>query len=294
MQAFVSGVLGFLLVAIAVMILVSRNTIFAVLDPAGMIASAQRDLIVITSLMSLIVVIPVFTMLGVIAWRYREGRNTKDYRPDWDGDRLAETIWWGVPFALIVVLAGITWVSSHQLDPFRALDVDTPPRKIEVVALQYKWLFIYPDEGFATVNYVSFPEDTPIEFVITSDAPMNSFWIPQLGGQIYAMSGMSTRLHLMAEKPGQYRGSSANISGENFADMNFIAEARTSEDYQAWTRSSLARSGRLDPDSYAVLAQKGTLKSPQYYGSVDDGLYDSIVNKYQHTHGAHAHDEGVH
>jgi len=215
---------------IALLILVSRNAHFAVLDPKGVIATQQRDLMKKVLLLMFIVTIPVFALTAFIVWRYREGKDAA-YKPDWDHNRLAETIWWGIPLVIILLISGLTWTSSHKLDPFRKIEAsNSEPIKIQVVALDWKWLFIYPKYNIATVNMAQIPEDTPIDFEVTADAPMNSFWIPQLGGQIYAMSGMATHLNLMADQPGEYRGSSANLSGEGFAE--FYCEGRLPRGFQ--------------------------------------------------------------
>jgi len=180
---------------------------FAVLNPAGQVASRQRQLIIVTVLLGLLVVLPVYAMTFVIAWRYREGNTKAKYSPELSGNRWAESLWWGIPSAIILVLSIITWRTSHSLDPFKPLNSTKPAMSIEAVALDWKWLFIYPQEGIASVNYVQFPVGTPVDFYITADAPMNSLWIPQLGSQIYAMPGMAMQLHLVANKAGNYYGS---------------------------------------------------------------------------------------
>jgi len=193
---------GFLLLSLGVVLLVAgylHGHSIAVLNPQGFIANKERGLIVTITLLMLIVVIPVFALTFAIAWKYREGNTAARYSPEWDHNRWVEAVWWAVPLVLITVISMISWSSSHELDPFRPLRSANPPITIQVVALQWKWLFIYPDQNIATVNFVQFPANTPVDFQITSDAPMNSFWIPQLGGQIYAMAGMSTQLHLMEE-----------------------------------------------------------------------------------------------
>jgi cytochrome o ubiquinol oxidase subunit 2 len=231
LKAGVLVVLGLAAVAVAVIYLGSVN--IPVLQPRGIVGQKERDLMYISLLLSLIVVVPVFVMLFIFSWKYREGNlKPKKYQPDWDGSRLYESVWWSIPFALIAVLAVITWSSSHDLDPFKPLSAQAPPLEVQVVALDWKWLFIYPKQSIATVNFVEFPVNTPVDFKITSDAPMNSFWIPQLGSQIYAMPGMSTQLHLMAGKAGSYNGKSANISGKGFAGMTFTAKAASNDDFQ--------------------------------------------------------------
>ena len=266
------------IVVATVWLLAGKN--IAILNPAGSIASQERNLIVIASALSVIIVLPVFALTGYIVWKYRASNKKAKYEPDWDHDKRIEALWWGVPLALITVLSVITWVSSHQLDPFRPIDSAKKPLEVQVVAMQWKWLFIYPEQSIATVNYVQFPEDRPVTFTVTSDAPMNSLWIPQLGGQIYAMSGMSTKLHLIADQPGEYRGSSANISGEGFADMTFIAESTTQTDFDTWVRTVRATGGELDAAVYDELAKPGTESQVIYYSPVRDHLYDEIVNKF--------------
>jgi cytochrome o ubiquinol oxidase subunit II len=256
------------------------GTNVAVLNPKGSVAQEQFDLIVFTSLLSLIVIIPVFTLTFYIAWKYREGNTKAKYRPDWDRNRLLESIWWLIPMALITVLAVIAWKTSHSLDPFKPIESDKKPLTVQVVALQWKWLFIYPEQDIATVNYVRFPVDTPINFEITSDAPMNSFWIPQLGGQIYAMSGMKTKLHLMADAAGEYAGSSANISGSGFAGMKFTAIASPQASFNRWVKTVKASPDRLDSRAYEELAEPSQDNPVAYYSSKDDSLYDTVIMKY--------------
>jgi cytochrome o ubiquinol oxidase subunit 2 len=273
-------VLGLGIVTVSVLYLRGKN--FEVFNPKGTIAAEQSHLMILCLLLSLVVVIPVFTLLSVISWRYREGnkRARKTYSPDFDGSRLLETVWWLIPTAIIVVISVINWQSSHQLDPFRPIASTQPAMTIQVVALDWKWLFIYPQQHVATVNYVRFPVDTPVDFEITSDAPMNSFWIPQLGGQIYAMAGMSTHLNLMANQIGDYRGSSANISGAGFANMIFAAQARTQSDFSSWLASAQQADQSLGMAAYNRLAQPGETKTPITYSNVESNLYDKIVLKY--------------
>lgn len=252
----------------------------AVLSPAGEIGTKERRLIYTALGLSTIVVIPVFIMLFGFAWRYRESNHQARYTPDVSGNRVAETIWWLIPLALISVLSVITWQSSHALDPFRSLSSKTPAITVDVIAMQWKWLFLYPEQGIATVNSLSLPTDTPVSFYITSDAPMNSFWIPQLGGQIYAMSGMSTQLHLMANKPGDYRGLSANISGTGFSSMTFTAHAMLPGAFTQWAKTTRSMPTQLTRTTYDNLSQPGVLGTPLAYSSYDPSLYDYVMSKY--------------
>lgn len=251
-----------------------------VLQPQGEVAMKQRDLIVFTLALAVIVVLPVFFMLFYFAWRYREGNHTAPYTPEWDGNKWLEAVWWGVPCIIIGILSVITWQSSHELDPYKPLVSEVKPVKVQVVALQWKWLFIYPELGIATVNDLRFPEKTPVNFEITADAPMNSFWIPSLGGQVYAMSGMTTKLHLKADAAGVYKGSSANISGEGYADMAFTARSLTESDFEAWAARVKVTGGALDAGRYVALAQPAVAKEPGYFVLKETDLYTDIVMKY--------------
>lgn len=266
----------------------------ALLSPAGTIAAQQRSLITFAAILGLVVIIPVFTLTFFIVWRFRDGNVNAKYRPNWDGDKRLELIWWGIPCAIILVLAVVAWQSSHSLDPKRALQSSTKPMTIQVVALNWKWLFIYPEENIATVNYVQFPEDTPIHFEITSDGPMNSFWIPQLGGQIYAMAGMQTTLNLMADNPGNYAGSSANLSGEGFAGMRFTAVSSTNSDFRKWVQSVWESPDRLTISEYQKLAQPSKNVPVKLYGARDTDVYGTVIEKYMGHNGSSSEVTHVH
>jgi cytochrome o ubiquinol oxidase subunit II len=252
----------------------------AVLNPRGMIGKKESDLIITASLLMLIVVIPVFILTWFFAWRYRESNVKAKHTPDWEHNTIAEYCWWGVPLVIIVILASITWKSSHELNPFKPIVTGKKPIEIQVVALDWKWLFIYPEQGIATVNFVQFPEQTPIDFEITSDAPMNSFWIPQLGGQIYAMPAMRSRLHLIANETGSFRGVSANISGEGFAGMTFIAKSSTEEEFDAWVDSVRGSSNHLGMDEYHQLVVPSSYNPVAFYVLSQGDLFDRILMKY--------------
>lgn len=278
--------LGILLVVVACILfaLLLRGTNVAVLNPEGTIADEQRNLILIATLLSLIVIVPVYTLTFFIARKYRADNKKATYSPEWDHNNKLEFIWWGIPCAIIVVLSIITWQTTHQLDPYKPLASEAEPVRVQVVALDWKWLFIYPEEKIASVNYVQFPEDTPVNFEITADAPMNSFWIPQLGGQVYAMAGMITKLHLMADKQGIYTGSSANISGEGFAGMKFTARSTTDADYETWIQSVRQSSNALDYETYEKLAEPSKDNPATYYVLSDDKLYSRVLMKYMAPH----------
>jgi cytochrome o ubiquinol oxidase subunit 2 len=262
------------------LMLVTRGAAPVLLNPKGLIAAQQRDLLILTTLLGVVVVIPVFILTFGIVWKYRASNVAARYLPDWDHSNKLELVWWGLPLLIITVLAVVTWNSSHSLDPHRPLQASREPLTIQVVALDWKWLFLYPEERVASVNYLQFPEDRPVRFVITADAPMNSFWIPQLGGQIYAMPGMTTNLNLIADEVGSYRGVSANLSGEGFAGMDFVARASSETDFNKWIASVRRSAPSLDDAQYAALAIPSKNVQATVYSFEGRSVYDAVVMKY--------------
>jgi cytochrome o ubiquinol oxidase subunit 2 len=196
-------------------------------------------------------------------------------------------VWWALPSLLILVLSIVTWNSSHALDPYKRLDSVKKPLQVQVVSLNWKWLFIYPEQNIASVNEMYVPVDTPVDIRLTSDATMNSFWIPQLAGQIYTMPGMVTQLHLMADREGAFRGQSANISGEGFAGMNFYAYAAKQPTFDKWVASVRSSHGSLDEKTYTKLVQPTQNVPVTHYASVDGAMFDAVMNKYMSPDGAH-------
>lgn len=275
-------VVGVVLAVVMIALVVTNTGNIAVLNPKGELAIKERDLMAIATLLMLVVVIPVFVLTFTIAWRYRAGNSKAAYTPNWDHHRWAEFTWWAFPCAIILVLSVITWQSTHELDPYKPLASTAQPIKVQVVAMQWKWLFIYPDQQIATVNKVRLPQGVPVQFEITSDAPMNSFWIPQLAGQVYAMAGMSTQLHVRSDEVGMYQGSSANLSGEGFAGMRFAAEVMPRADYDAWVKQAQSGATALDRPTYDRLAEPSKNEPVAEYSAVATGLYDDIVMKYMH------------
>ena len=260
---FVSiAVVGF----ISLLVILAHGGQLPVLLPSGSIGIAERNLMLQAVFLMLIVVIPVFILIIFIGWHYRAGNTSAKYTPNWENSRMEEFIWWSIPFEIVLVLAALTWSSTHTLDPAKALIHPEQPLVVEVVALPWKWLFIYPEEGIASLNEVALPADRPIEFRITADAPMNSFWIPALGGQMYAMTGMTTTLHLIAAQPGNYQGLSANYSGEGFAQMRFTARAMNAADFNAWVAQARQSPDSLTKETYASLRKPGDAGPVRYYG----------------------------
>lgn len=282
MQKLYRNCLIVLLVVAAVVVgwYISQHNL-PILEPSGTIANQEKKLIITIFILMLLVALPVFGLTIFIVWRYREGNSQAKYAPDYDSNRLAELTWWGIPIILIAAIATLTWVSSYRLDPYRSLSSSVTPLKIQVVSLDWKWLFIYPDYDVASVNRAAIPVNRPVEFDITSDSVMNSFWVPALGSQMYTMPGMKTKLNLMASKAGDYYGSSANISGSGFASMHFTVSAMPSSQLDGWfTNIKNNYDKPLDAVSYARLAEPNVPKSQSVYSSVAPGLFDDIIKHY--------------
>lgn len=252
----------------------------AVLNPQGIIALKERDLIVIATFLMLLIVLPVLIMTAIFTWKYREENKKAKYTPDWDYSFAVEVFWWGFPFVIVFALSVITWRSTHELDPFKPIESDKKPLTIQVVALQWKWLFIYPEQGIATINGFHLPEQVPIVFEITADAPMNSFWVPELSGQMYAMPGMKTQLHVIADHAGDFRGSSANISGAGFARMIFHAIATSENEFNQWVQSTKQSPNGLDWEEYQKLAKPGVDYPIASFSLKNKELFNQIIMKY--------------
>ena len=256
-----------------------------ILDPKGQVGADEKYLIIVATLLMLIVVIPVIVMTLFFAWKYREGRTHEIYAPKWSHSTKIELVVWIIPIIIIVILGVITWRSTHELDPYKPLVHEKDHITIEVVSLNWKWLFIYPEQGVASVNELAFPTDVPVEFKITSDTTMNSFFIPQLGGQIYSMAGMETQLHLIANEPGSYKGFSANYSGEGFTGMEFNAIATPDEaGFDAWVNKLKQAPDTLSPATYQQLAKQSENNPVQYFGQVSSDMFHHILNQFMHGH----------
>ena len=268
------------------MVLIAVVTLFlsacdsGALAPRGQIAAEELKLIIFSAEIMLLVVIPVIFMALWFAWRYREKNNAK-YTPDWKHSTVLEIIWWTIPIIIILILGTVTWRTTHSLDPYKPISSPIKPVNVEVVSLDWKWLFIYPDYKIATVNHLNLPVGTPINFKITAASPMNSFIIPQLGGQIYAMTGMTTQLHLLANDTGVYRGLATNYTGVGFSGMHFDTEITSSEDFAVWVRKTQSDTERLTTSVFWERLMPKSMNDPvAYFGSVDDGLFDSIIMHY--------------
>jgi cytochrome o ubiquinol oxidase subunit II len=250
-----------------------------VLDPQGPVASAEQLLLINSTSIMLVVVIPVIIATLAFAWWYRSSntRATRSLEESYEGR--VEFVVWSIPALTVILLGGVIWISSQQLDPRAPIPGNSDPLHVDVVSLDWKWLFIYPDQSVAAVNQLIIPTATPVEFRLTSATVMNSFFVPQLGSQIYTMGGMTTHLNLLADKPGEYPGFSANYSGDGFSEMRFIVKSVPFADFNAWLEQARATGSALDDVAYAALAKPSKAVPPTTYHSVDPKLFERIVDE---------------
>jgi cytochrome o ubiquinol oxidase subunit 2 len=258
----------------------------AVLDPKGPIALAERDLLRDAFYVMMLVIVPVIVLTLLFAWRYRASNTRVTYAPKWAESARLDAIVWLIPALIVVAVAVLLWRSTHKLDPYREIASSTPPLDVQVVAQDWKWLFIYPEQGIATVNQLAIPNGRPVSLRITSDTVMNSFYVPQLAGQIYAMAGMQTRLQLLADQPGKFVGRNSMYSGGGFSDQHFEVVSLAPADFDAWVAKAKQAPGKLDAASYTALAAKSRSNPIAYYSAVEPKLFDSIIMKYIHAHSA--------
>lgn len=258
-----------------------------VLSPAGDIAQQQGNLIIVSTLLMLVIILPVMALTILFAWRYRAANKAATYKPDWDHSTQLELVIWAAPLLIIICLGAITWVGTHLLDPYRPLArtapgkmvaADVKPLEVNVVALDWKWLFIYPELGIATVNELALPVDRPVRFRISSSSVMNSFYIPALAGQIYAMPGMETKMHGVFNKPGNFVGFSANYSGAGFSNMRFAVRSLPAAQFATWAGEAKKGGATLDRTTYLALERPSERDPVHHFASVDQQLFDAVVN----------------
>jgi cytochrome o ubiquinol oxidase subunit 2 len=272
-----SGLFRWLLACTAVFVCSCSHQ--GILDPQGPIASAQLLLLLNSTGIMLVVVIPVILATLGFAWWYRSSNTRASRSMDEGYEGRTEFVLWSIPTLIVILLGGVIWISSHQLDPRAPIPANVNPLRVEVVALDWKWLFIYPDQGIATVNRLVVPVGTPINFRLTSATVMNSFFVPQLGSQIYTMGGMTTHLNLVADAPGEYPGFSAMFSGDGFADMRFIAKAVPAGDFDSWVAQVRGSGSALDLLAYGELAKPSQAVPPKTYRLVEPKLFDRIIEQ---------------
>ena len=256
-----------------------------VMNPAGDVARQQADLILWSVALMLLVIVPVMALTIFFAWRYRDGADAT-YRPNWDHSTQLELVIWAAPLLIIIALGALTWVGTHTLDPYRPLERTAPgkpvaanvrPLDVEVVSLDWKWLFIYPEQGIATVNELVVPVDRPVRFRLTSSTVMNAFWVPAMAGMIYTMPGMETKLHAVLNRTGRFEGASSNYSGAGFSGMHFWTRSVTPAAFDQWVAGVRAQPRRLDDATYLALEKPSEKVAPIGFGTVVPGLFDRAV-----------------
>jgi cytochrome o ubiquinol oxidase subunit 2 len=248
-----------------------------ILDPVGPVGSAEKTILINSTAIMLAIVIPTIVATIAFAWWFRRGNSKAEYRPDWEYSGAIEMVVWSIPALTIMLLGGITWISSYDLEPSKPLTSAVKPVRVDVVSLDWKWLFIYPDQGIATVNQLVVPAGTPVNFRLTSATVWNSFFVPQFGSMIYTMPRMTTRLNLQADRQGVYDGLSSHYSGEGFSGMRFKAHVVPPQEFASWAQGALGKGQVLDAKTYANLSKPSSYVKPITYGAVAPGLFDAIV-----------------
>ena len=265
-----------------------NEAVSGILDPKGVIAFQERELLFDSLALMMIVVIPVIIMSFAFLYRYHHSQDTSEYRPNWCHNTLLESIWWGVPIAIILILAIMTWETSHSLDPYKKINAEAETLEIQVVALPWKWLFIYPKQNIATVNLLEIPLDRQVEFFLTTDnVPMSSFFVPQLGSQIYAMAGMRTRLHLLATHLGTFRGLNTQYNGGGFSDMYFDTKVVDDAEFDSWVASTRTTSSPLTSEVYHLLREPTVAQPVLSFADVTPDLFTTIIQSYGMSHHPH-------
>jgi cytochrome o ubiquinol oxidase subunit 2 len=247
------------------------------LDPVGPVGAAEKQILINSTAIMLAIIIPTMIATVAFAFWFRRGNTKATYRPDWEYSGAVEMVVWAIPALTVMLLGGIAWIGSHDLDPGKPLPSKTPPLKVEVVSLDWKWLFIYPDQGVATVNQLVVPAGTPVSFRLTSATVWNGFFVPQMGTMIYTMPRMATRLNLQADRPGVYNGLSSHFSGDGFPGMQFQVQALPADQFAMWAQGAHASALKLDGPGYAQLSKPSSYVKPITYGAVAPGLFDAIV-----------------
>ena len=259
-----------------------------VLNPAGDVAAQQGQLVITATLLMLVIIVPVIALTLFFAWKYRQGNTEAEYDPEWHHSTKLELVIWSVPLAIIIILGALTWVTTHKLDPYRPLDrIDAQrpvpaglkPLEVQVVAMDWKWLFVYPEQGIALVNELAAPVDRPIHFKLTATSTMNAFYVPDLAGMVYAMPGMQTELHGVINKAGVFPGLASHNSGAGFSGMTFKFHGLSDAGFAQWVQQAQAEGKTLDKSTYLQLAKPSERDPVQRFARVDADLYDRVLNR---------------
>jgi cytochrome o ubiquinol oxidase subunit II len=274
------GLIAIILASLYItLVLASENAL--VVHPKGIIASSELELIITNFLLMLVIILPTYFFLFTVVWKYCIKQENIKYDPDHSSSPISELLMWGLPALVVIVMSVVLWNATHHLNPYKPIESDKKPLLVQVVAMDWKWLFIYPEQGIATLNSLHIPEQTPIHFRLTADqAPMNSFWIPQLSGQIYSMTGMSTQLFLMADGPGEYVGKAVEINGEGYAGMTFGVKSTSVKEFEEWVAKAKESSLHLTKSAYSDLVKPTINKEVLLFSEVEKNLYQKIVDSY--------------
>ncbi|MCW1908545.1 MAG: COX aromatic rich motif-containing protein [Candidatus Saccharibacteria bacterium] len=272
--------------------LLLRDTDVALVNPKGYVATEQYKLLVTVTVLLLEIAVPTLLLFYFVAWKYRESNHNATYAPDITHGKLFSAYLWIIPSITALLIAIVLWPATHQLQPQKPIYANTDPMVIQVVAMRWKWLFIYPEQNIATVNFVQVPIDTPLEFQLSADeTPMSSFWIPHLGGQLYAMTGHVNRLNLIASETGDFTGSSAEINGPGFAGMRFTTRVSTANDFYQWVNTVKSSGETLDAKEYQELLEPSEYNEPVLYSRSEEDLYGNMLMKYTGSHDHHTESE---
>ena len=251
----------------------------SVLDPKGFVGIADKTILIDSLAIMLAIVVPTIAATFGFAWWFRASNTRATYRPEFEYSGRIELIVWAIPLLVIILLGGVAWIGSHELDPAQPLASKTPPLQVQVVSLDWKWLFIYPDQRIASVNQLVVPAGVPIHFVLTSASVMTAFFIPQLGSMIYTMNGMTTNLNLQADTPGTFHGLASHFSGDGFSDMHFDVRAVPSEQFTSWVEATRKTGPTLDAASYTTLAKQSIDAQPFTFRATDPGLFQQVATQ---------------
>ncbi len=250
----------------------------AVLDPQGSVGIAEKTILIDSLAIMLAIVVPTLLAIGAFAWWFRASNKRAKYLPNWEYSGQVELVTWSIPLLVIILLGGVIWISAHSLDPAEKLASDKKPLEVQVVSLDWKWLFIYPEQHVASVNALVVPANVPVHFALTSASVMNTFFVPQLGSMIYTMHGMTTQLNLSADHPGTFRGQSSHYSGDGFSDMHFEMRAVSDADFASWVTATRGTGQTLDKDAYLALEKQSKNVAPFTYRDATPDLYADIVS----------------
>lgn len=272
-----------LVIGVTGIVVVLSNENALIIHPKGIIAQDELTLIITNIILMLLIIIPSYILLFVIAWKYCIKNENAKHDPSHTCGLIGQLMMWILPSIVVVAMAIVTWGATHKLNPYKPIESKVEPITVQVVALDWKWLFIYPELGIATLNYFHIPEGTPIHLQLTADgSPMNSFWIPQLSGQIYSMTGMTTQLYLMANGSGEYTGRAVEINGEGYADMTFLVKSTPQNDFENWIAEVKKSPLHLTKDVYDDLVKPSLNKSRTFFSEVEKDFYHTIIHKYMY------------